>query len=145
MKATDTPLGGLTRVAQWLFIAAFLLFCFGSWMDSSREHVDRSHVSIWLICWIAFLTLILTIETAAARILYAIEHAGGSSVEPTGENRAIRAPNLKGKYKPASSHSVTLATVPPGEGGELPNWSSKRSVCPVRPRKGGVNDARPHN
>jgi hypothetical protein len=97
MKATDTPLGRLTRVAQWLFVVAFPLFCFGRWMDSSREHVDRSHVSTWLICWIAFLILILTIETAVARIPYAIEHAGKPSVQPTVENRAIRTSSVKVK------------------------------------------------
>lgn len=44
---------------------------------------------------IAFWVLVLTIETAVARIVYAIEYADQSSVEPSGGNRAIREPNLK--------------------------------------------------
>jgi hypothetical protein len=95
MKADDSPLAWVIRAAQWMFLGSLLLFCFGHWMDSSRNGVDRSHVSTWKACWIAFLILIGTIELAVARILEALERR--DKVEPSSETRSIRALDLKGK------------------------------------------------
>jgi hypothetical protein len=77
-NSLDTTLGAGTRVAQWLFAAMFALFCFGSWMDSNREGVDRSHVSTWIVCWIAFFVRVLTIEFATASIVNELAPRPGS-------------------------------------------------------------------
>ena len=74
MKPTDTPLGGLTRLAQWGFAAVFCLFLFGTWMDRMREQNDWTLIWSVIGLWVAFFVLVLTIEFAVLRIVAAIEH-----------------------------------------------------------------------